>query len=78
MSGSHWERQTKKGRLILSFFLDYIDWRSIMERKHSAGKGDRYRPVDQSKWDENWKKAFDNKKKKKKSKVTKTKKENSK
>jgi len=49
-----------------------------MERKHSAGKGDRYRPVDQSKWDENWKKAFDNKKKKKKSKVAKTKKENSK
>jgi hypothetical protein len=75
--GHHWERQIiKKGRLILSFFLDYIDWRSIMERKHNAGKGDKYRPVDQSKWKENWEKAFP--KKKKKTKVTKTKKENSK
>ena len=47
-----------------------------MERKHNAGKGDKYRPVDQSKWKENWEKAFP--KKKKKTKVTKTKKENSK
>ena len=32
-----------------------------------AGKGDKYRPVDQKKWDKNWKKAFDktNKPKKK-------------
>ena len=47
-----------------------------MNSKHNAGKGDRYRPVDYSKWDKNWKKAFG--KKKKKTKVTKTKKENSK
>ena len=47
-----------------------------MTSKHSAGKGDRYRPVDQSKWNKNWEKAFPNKKKK--TKVTKTKKENSK
>jgi len=47
-----------------------------MERKHNAGKGDKYRTVDQSKWDKNWEKAFP--KKKKKTKVTKTKKENSK
>ena len=49
-----------------------------MERKHNAGKGDKYRTVDQSKWDKNWEKAFPKKKKKKKTKVTKTKKENSK
>ena len=47
-----------------------------MERKHNAGKGDRYRTVDQKKWDKNWERAFG--KKKKKTKVTKTKKENSK
>ncbi len=34
-----------------------------MSSKHSAGKGSRYRPVDQSKWDENWEKAFKKKKK---------------
>ena len=38
-----------------------------MGDKHSAGKGSRYRTVDQSKWDENWEKAF----KKKKTKETK-------
>jgi hypothetical protein len=38
-----------------------------MERKHNAGKGDKYRKVDQSKWDENWEKAFPKKKKKLKS-----------
>ena len=37
-----------------------------MTSKHSAGKGSRYRPVDQSKWNENWDKAFSNKKKKRK------------
>ena len=25
---------------------------------NQAGKGDKYRPVDQKKWDENWKKIF--------------------
>jgi len=35
-----------------------------MSDKHSAGKGARYRPVDQSKWDVNWEKAFSNKKRK--------------
>ena len=38
-----------------------------MERKHNAGKGDKYRTVDQSKWNENWEKAFGKKKKKLKS-----------
>jgi len=37
-----------------------------MSSKHNAGKGSRYRTVDQSKWDENWEKAFGNKKKKRK------------
>ena len=27
-----------------------------------AGKGDRYRPIDQKKWDEGWEKAFGKKK----------------
>jgi len=31
-----------------------------------AGKGDKYRPVDQKKWDKNWEKAFGKKKPKKK------------
>ena len=35
-----------------------------MERKHNAGKGDRYRTVDQKKWDKNWERAFGKKKKK--------------
>ena len=35
-----------------------------MSGKHDAGKGSRYRPVDQSKWDENWEKAFRKKKRK--------------
>ena len=39
-----------------------------MSGKHNAGKGSRYRPVDQSKWDENWEKAFKKKKEKKESK----------
>jgi len=29
-----------------------------MSSKHSAGKGSRYRPVDQKKYNENWKKVF--------------------
>jgi len=36
-----------------------------MERKHNAGKGDRYRTVDQKKWDKNWERAFGKKKRKK-------------
>ena len=28
-----------------------------------AGKGDRYRPIDRMKWDENWEQAFGSKKK---------------
>ena len=36
-----------------------------MSSKHNAGKGSRYRTVDQSKWDENWEKAFRKKKKRK-------------
>lgn len=31
--------------------------------KGQAGKGSKYRPVDQKKYDENWEKAFGNKKK---------------
>tara|TARA_B100000287_G_scaffold416159_1_gene450508 strand:- start:760 stop:903 length:144 start_codon:yes stop_codon:yes gene_type:complete len=37
-----------------------------MSNKHGAGKGDRYRTVDQKKWDEGWEKAFGKKKTKKK------------
>jgi hypothetical protein len=44
-----------------------------MSEKHSAGKGSKYRPVNHKKYDENWEKAFGNKKTKKKP-VTKTKK----
>ncbi len=29
-----------------------------MSDKHGAGKGDKYRPVDQKKWDEGWESAF--------------------
>lgn len=36
-----------------------------MSRKHSAGKGDTYRPVDYKKWSENWDKIFKKKKPKK-------------
>jgi len=36
-------------------------------RRHSAGKGDSYRPVDQKKWAENWDRIFGKKKPKKKS-----------
>jgi hypothetical protein len=31
-------------------------------RKHSAGKGDKYRPVDYKKWSENWDRIFGKKK----------------
>jgi hypothetical protein len=41
-----------------------------MSGQHSAGKGSRYRPIDQKKWDENWEKCFG---KKPKSKTKKTK-----
>ena len=37
-----------------------------MTDKHSAGKGDRYRPVDQKKYGENWDAAFGKKKNSKK------------
>ena len=33
-----------------------------MAGKHGAGKGDRYRQVDQKKYAENWEKAFGKKK----------------
>ncbi len=36
-----------------------------------AGKGDRFRPVDQKKYDEGWESAFGDKKKKKKKHVVK-------
>jgi len=39
-----------------------------MSVKHSAGKGSKYRPVNQKKYDENWEKAFGNKQPKKKKK----------
>ena len=43
----------------------------------SAGKGDRYRPVDQNKYDEGWEAAFGktSKKKTSKKKITKKKKD---
>jgi hypothetical protein len=34
-------------------------------RIHSAGKGDKARPVDYKKWSENWDRIFGKKKKKK-------------
>lgn len=43
-----------------------------MSSKHSAGKGSRYRNVDQKKYDENWEKCFGNKKKTKKKTIKKT------
>ena len=48
-----------------------------MSDKHGAGKGDKYRPVDQKKWDEGWEAAFGKKKKKSTKKVL-NKKENTK
>jgi hypothetical protein len=33
-----------------------------MGGKHAAGKGDKYRPVDQKKWSENWDQIFNKKK----------------
>ena len=39
-----------------------------MSNKHGAGKGDRYRHVDQKKWDEGWEAAFGKKNNKKKEK----------
>lgn len=42
-----------------------------MSGKHSAGKGDKYRPVDKKQYDENYEEIF--KKKKSKKKVTKKK-----
>ena len=40
-----------------------------MSDKHGAGKGDKYRPVDQKKWNEGWESAFgSNKTKNKKTK----------
>ena len=39
-----------------------------MNNKNSAGKGDRYRPVDEKKYAENWEKAFGKKKKPKRNK----------
>lgn len=37
-----------------------------MGGKHSAGKGDKYRPVDYKKWSDNWDKIFKKPKSKKK------------
>jgi hypothetical protein len=34
-------------------------------RQHSAGKGDKPRPVDYKKWSDNWDRIFGKKKKKK-------------
>jgi len=42
-----------------------------MSDKQGAGKGDRYRNVDQKKWSANWEQVFNRKKKKKKNKVRK-------
>ena len=42
-----------------------------MNGKHSAGKGSKYRPVDQKKYNENWERAFRKKKKKLKKERTK-------
>lgn len=39
-----------------------------MDGKHSAGKGDKYRPVDYKKWSDNWDKIFGKKKPKSKKK----------
>ncbi len=39
-----------------------------MSDKHGAGKGDKYRPVNQKKWDEGWEAAFGKKKPKQNSK----------
>lgn len=36
-----------------------------MNGKHSAGKGSKYRPVDQNRYNENWEQAFRKNKKKK-------------
>ena len=36
-----------------------------MGDKHSAGKGDKYRPVDYKKWSDNWDNIFGKKKKSK-------------
>jgi len=50
-------------------------WRDNMEnRRHNAGKGDSYRPVDRKKWDENWDRIFGKKKPKKESVAKKSKK----
>jgi hypothetical protein len=38
----------------------------VMEGNNGAGKGDRYRPVDQEKWDSNWDAIFGKKTEKKK------------
>ena len=37
-----------------------------MNGKHSAGKGSKYRPVDQNRYNENWEQVFKKKKKTKK------------
>ena len=33
-----------------------------MSGKNGAGKGDKYRPIDQKKWEEGWEAAFGKKK----------------
>jgi len=38
----------------------------VMEGNNGAGKGDRYRPVDQEKWSANWDAIFGKKTEKKK------------
>ena len=46
-------------------FLLYPDQRVLVMVDGNAGKGDRYRKVDQKKWDEGWESAFGKKKEKK-------------
>ena len=46
-------------------------YNTYMSERQGAGKGDRYRNVDQKKWSVNWEKVFNKKKKKKKNKVRK-------
>ena len=46
-------------------FLLYPEWKVPVMVDCGAGKGDRYRKVDQKKWDEGWESAFGKKKEKK-------------
>ena len=46
-------------------FLLCPEWKVPVMVDGGAGKGDRYRKVDQKKWDEGWESAFGKKKEKK-------------